>query len=1086
MGSAATSLDFTTSFEQAPGVLPRPPLVGRSTELDHLKEILLRSAQGAGQVVFLAGEAGIGKSRLCEEVAVAASRRDCAVVWGRCWEAGGGPAFWPWRQALMGLSRALNEPELWARNQLLSAFMGGGRGLSMSEGEFAGLAPDHARFLLLEAVTTTLCEAAKHQPLVIILEDMHAADSASLYLLDFIESQIRLDRMLIVASYRPNQIEGTELPRIAQRAEVLSLTPLGRPAVEEYLHGRIRGPLPAETITEVVLATEGNPLFLEQISQVIASDPSAPRAALLTQGIQSIIAERLAINSPGDLELLRLVTVLGREFNLEEATALAERPESTVETALERLVAQNAIERVGLQDYRFAHILIQETLYHALPAVERGQLHRARAERLRQACERGDRNVWSEVAHHYLACEAFEEGILALEAAARSALHQLAFDDAIQFVEQALSHLPESAPPERRAELLLLLAQARLPAGHITSGRAACYEAARVAQVQNSPELLARAALQCGSVFLYAKVDRRLVGLLQDALSALPAHAGSERAEVSARLAAALQPSPTPDVPFDLARSAIGLARRQNEPQLLLRVLRWAISALMDMGPAEERLLLNREHRALARALNATSDLWRANCRLLFDYFELGRFDEAYDTLSDVVAQAEGLDHPAYLWRATAMRAMAATFRGRLTEAERLLHEIQPVAERARDPNWQRARCMLWLAWYRASGKRAPEDLLEAVAAAFEGEIFAHFCILGEWARAGQNAQVRGGLEPGDFEKGFASADVTLLQELAYIAISLGDREQMRLVYEQLLPHADRFVSGGMTSLTWEPPLHHCIGLLAHAAGMRSAALEHLQTALRGVEQGGSRCWTAWIQIDLAHALTDDQANDEQRLEASSHLEQAVANATACGIARALDAAQRLRAQLEGHEPAPASTRALRLPQRSITLAPDGEVWCLRQGNETFRLANTKGVQLLARLMDEPSREFHVLDLVRGGNGGAPDGGDAGGLLDDNAKLQYQQRIAELRENLDEATQWNDHARRSALELELESLTRELSRAFGLGGRVRKGSSAAERARVNVQRRLKDALKRVRAVAPGLAKELERSVRTGTYCVYDP
>ncbi len=1083
-GSAVQALDFPPAIDEAPQVPVEPVLIGRESELNRLREMLQGALQGQGRLALLGGEAGIGKSRLAEELAREAHEQGCAVVWGRCWEAGGAPAFWPWRQALTGLSHAL-DAEPWARNQVLSAFMRGQSEASASFAELSGLEPEHARFLLMEAVNSTLSEAARSQPLVLILEDMHTADAASLSLLEFLEPHLRQCRILMLATYRPLELprHAEPLRRTCQRGENILLGPLSTEAINAYILHHTRSPLAADTLQEVAKATEGNPLFLAEVSRVLAREPSAPRQAMLTQGIHHIIQQRLAVHAAADVALLEVAAVIGRDFRLADVLALTDLAEPALEQALERMVSGAALQRTGLQAFRFSHILIREALYYQLAADRRRQLHRTRAKQLQARCESGDTN-WTEVAHHFLAAEAIGDATIALEKAAKLALSQLAFDDAVALMERAMSSLPEDVAPTRRAELLLLLAHARLNAGAITSGRAACYEVARIAEQLDNADLLARAALECGSIYVFGKVDKRLVGLLDDALRALPQAQVALRAEVCARLAAALQPSPDPDYPISLAYQAIDLARSQSDEQVLLRVLLSAISALMDMTPALERLGLNQEYAALADKLGATSHLWRARCRLLFDHFELGQLDEAYENLAQVVALAERLDHPDYLWRATAMRAMAATFRGRFQEASARLEETDRLAGKARDPNWQRAKCMMRLSWHRAQGQRMPEQLIDQLSEHYEGEVFGYMSIWSEWARHGQVDQLRGALDPEVIAIVLSSGDAQLLQELAFIAIALRDPELSQRAYEAMSPHVERFVSGGMTGLTWEPPLSRAMGLLCLETGRAQEGLAHLHAALDAACQSGSRGYEVWIRLDLAKAEISG-GNLRRALEL---LDQASEQATALGLSLALDQVDALRVQA-GEESAPPSSRALptMLARNAISLDSEGELWCLRAGGEEVRLANTKGVRLLAQLMAQPGQEFHVLDLEKpAANETKFDAGSAGETLDEQARQQYRTRIEELRSEIEQAEDFNDLARAEALNAEFEALTKELSRAFGLSGRSRPVASAVERARINVQRRLKDAIKRIRACSPELAKQIERSVRTGTYCVYEP
>ena len=176
-----------------------------------------------------------------------------------------------------------------------------------------------------------------------------------------------------------------------------------------------------------------------------------------------------------------------------------------------------------------------------------------------------------------------------------------------------------------------------------------------------------------------------------------------------------------------------------------------------------------------------------------------------------------------------------------------------------------------------------------------------------------------------------------------------------------------------------------------------------------------------------------------------------------------------------------------------------GDYWFISFEENTVALRDLKGLHYLARLLAHPGREFHVLDLVSSGTDPAAvhsglhdpelassDGGDAGAVLDDQAKNAYRRRLAEIDEDLDEARLMRDRGRVVQAEAEREFLIRELSRAFGLSGRGRRAGSASERARVSVTRAIRHAMDRIREHDPPLAEHLERAIRTGTYCVYLP
>lgn len=172
----------------------------------------------------------------------------------------------------------------------------------------------------------------------------------------------------------------------------------------------------------------------------------------------------------------------------------------------------------------------------------------------------------------------------------------------------------------------------------------------------------------------------------------------------------------------------------------------------------------------------------------------------------------------------------------------------------------------------------------------------------------------------------------------------------------------------------------------------------------------------------------------------------------------------------------------------SISLINEGEVWRLNFGKEVLRLKDAKGMRYLEHLLRHPEQEFHVLQLIAltAGGGDEDVGGDAGPMLDERAKSAYRKRLEDLRDGLEEATNFGDRTRASRLQQEIDVLTQQLAQAVGLAGRDRKAASNAERARINVQRRLRDAVSRIGEINAALGRYLSTALRTGTYCCYDP
>jgi CheY-like chemotaxis protein len=168
----------------------------------------------------------------------------------------------------------------------------------------------------------------------------------------------------------------------------------------------------------------------------------------------------------------------------------------------------------------------------------------------------------------------------------------------------------------------------------------------------------------------------------------------------------------------------------------------------------------------------------------------------------------------------------------------------------------------------------------------------------------------------------------------------------------------------------------------------------------------------------------------------------------------------------------------------------DGEFWAIAYEGEAFRLRDTKGLHYIADLLREPGRERHALDLVAAQAGRDADApmvqGDAGAILDSEAKAQYRARLQELEDDIKEAEERNDRERASQAQEERELLIQQLSAAVGLGGRDRKAASDAERARVNVTRAIRAVLDRIAEHSPALGKHLDATLRTGVFCEYVP
>jgi hypothetical protein len=322
---------------------------------------------------------------------------------------------------------------------------------------------------------------------------------------------------------------------------------------------------------------------------------------------------------------------------------------------------------------------------------------------------------------------------------------------------------------------------------------------------------------------------------------------------------------------------------------------------------------------------------------------------------------------------------------------------------------------------------------------------------------------------------------------LATIAARVGERDWAADLYERLLPEAARWHVITVSGFSVEGTYARILGGLAALLGRPAEADAHYEAALARAEEVAALPEQARVLVAHAEALAA-RPSDRERERARTMSARARAIGEKLALGDVLAATDRVGG-------APASAPALEVAttrppaldhavDSALTLVCEGETWLVKVGAASVRLKDSRGIRYVARLVAEPGREIHALDLAAAG--GESDGGDAGEPLDAAALATYKRRLAELDEEAREAEEWNDGVRRARIRSEIEFLSTELSRATGLGGRNRRVGSAAERARVAVTRRVREVIRRVAEQAPDLGRHLEATLKTGTYCAYRP
>jgi hypothetical protein len=320
------------------------------------------------------------------------------------------------------------------------------------------------------------------------------------------------------------------------------------------------------------------------------------------------------------------------------------------------------------------------------------------------------------------------------------------------------------------------------------------------------------------------------------------------------------------------------------------------------------------------------------------------------------------------------------------------------------------------------------------------------------------------------------------------MAVARGLHEDMARIARRLKTKQGQFAHWGLLGLVWEGPISRYLALLADGLGDHEEADRLFAAALDQSKTQGAGPMTARTAYEHARAILR-RTGDADCERASALLDECLRTAKPLQLASLVELAHALQAEIgtpaETESTGTATTGGVPVVER-FSLRRTGEFWTCECTDLVFQLKDIKGVRMLARLVENPGREFHVLDLSGDVSGEVVDIGDAGEILDDTARTQYRRRVEALRAEIEEAETWNDPERASRAREELDRIVGELSRAFGLGGRARRSQRASERARVNVQRRIKDAVRRIAEQCPEAGRHLEWAVRTGTFCSYDP
>jgi hypothetical protein len=587
----------------------RSGFVGRVHALARLTAALDRAFAGRAALVLVSGEAGIGKTALAARLAEEASARGATTAWGTCWYWEQAPGFWPWIQVIRSLWGDISE-------ELVSGVTPGERSqlarlvpeLQVGAGSEspAGDGSEQARFELFAATAAFVERTARLGPLLVVLDDLQWADPSSLDLLQFVARRAQPVPLLVIGTYRHDEIDsGTAQARalveLAGTAEPLRLAGLEDDEVAELV-GLIAGDAIANRwAAEVKRRSGGHPFFVRELSHLLATHRAPGERMGVPAVVREVIERRLARLTPACVWVLKAAAVSGNEVLPDVLADVCQTEPAQVAELVDEAVRAGILVTDDLLSghARFAHDLFRESLYEGLPVQQRLLLHRQVGTALEGRQTRGGSTFPGELARHFAATIALDGPARALRwaiAAARADEASLAFSEGAAHLERLRRAAQDNGialAPETMVDLLVMEAADRARSGDPAPARALLERAWELARGLHDPDRLAAVALGIQRLGARWGMPRpEIIDVLEEARSALAGIGSATEAQVTASLARELVHSVFAQRPRarPLSERALDVARLAGDPATLASCLLARHDAVWGPGTAAERL----------------------------------------------------------------------------------------------------------------------------------------------------------------------------------------------------------------------------------------------------------------------------------------------------------------------------------------------------------------------------------------------------------------------------------------------------------------------------------------------------------------
>ncbi len=863
------------------GPRERISFVGRGAELHDLLDAWQRAVAGSPQLAYVTGVTGIGKSALAHRLADEVGRQHGHLVLARC-EPDPAENFEPFPALLREVLDHTPPADIdrTVRRELARLVPD----LTGRLPEAAAAAePGAGRQRLFTAVATALMTPSR--PRLIVIEDLHWARPDALLLLRHVLRSARGQLMVLTTFRRDTRDRYTDLHdatasgRLANPDLRIDLDRFTRSEIVAFVDAVApadRRPRWLERIDELVDVSDGNPLALREVLRELELHPEADIAAIAPDDMVALATRRLRPLDESTLALIRLASVLGREFSLPHLAAAASASPTDVLDGLERGMQIGVIVELDTDRFGFAHPLFRNIVYKNLPKSRRARDHLACADVLEQDVhEQAIEGRWSEVARHLLAARPTSDAsrtAAAVERAGRDAEARYAHKDASNWYEMAIACASEAAwPAVAIGWLVLAYGHALENTGDLDAARTQYFQAADTARGFGDHPLLTAAALSAtpAEAVLDSEYSRVLAAIVDEALDGLDATA-TERIPLLRSRAMAIAYF-DPGKVNALAHDAAVLAAKSSDPEARSSMLEIQYVSKILQGNFAGRLRVSREIYEHTRQHRLTHRAGAASRHLLVELLvngEMAEFDAELDVMTKT---ADETSIPADVYWSRAFRATRGLMRDTSFLSEELVLAAALLGKQLQMPTSAGVQMLQTFALRYQQGRTREITVGLETPDQADPQILAGTALLAiSLSEAGRTDSARMLLDRavGDHSitlphDNFFTAAVGLFGGVAARCGSSGQRAILR---HELESHADKFCVFGAGGAVFGTH-HHWLARLAAADGDPETARAHLERAEHLCHTAGATFWSERARQEAAALEQQFDEQPEQPLE---------------------------------------------------------------------------------------------------------------------------------------------------------------------------------------------------------------------------